>query len=248
MYKYLILLVVLATSATLFVLSVNASPTTEDWTDLSDWTSSGCGLENWQRQDGNLLVRSYSCGLYFNATFSRDSVVAIEAAVRCRPATSHNRCWAGVKIGNIAPDRGDDYPICQYGNENVAYNVWSSSVRNIVGLVNCYSYLHGSYTPWTWHTLKVMADPAAGDYVYYSLYVDGSRKSRVFARLNADLRPKIECVSAVQNGPGDGSLAECEFGPLSITTGVSPTPTPKPTPTPTFVPIPWWCKIWSYLC
>lgn len=239
----LILAVLLGVALLATTKWAQGSTATEDWSDLSDWTSSGCGIGDWQRQvDGNLLVKAYSCGLYYNQAFSRDSGVSIEAMVRCRPATEHDRCWAGVKIGNVDAFRegGDDYPICEFGNENVAYHVWTPYIENLVGLVNCYAYYHGPYAPWTWHTLKVEWRPTSSTHGYYLLSVDGLLRSSVYARLTGYARPKIECVAAVQSGPGDGSLAECEFGPVTIA-GDAPS-TPSPTPTPTPAPQPWWCK------
>lgn len=224
--------------------------------DISEWTSNGCGQQDWQVTDDILSATAYSCGLYRTASYlDPTQPITLTFEARCWPASEHDNAWCGGKIIADTEWGADDDPFCNYTfvgyNHNVQYPAnqrGNPYARNgYVSTINCANYYHGGEAVGQWASYKVDWQPKSQTAItVYGLartYVNGSLKAfkdNVPMSKLGNTTVKLEIVATDHGGPGLGELATAEFRNVSFSVGSTPTPTPTP--------VPWWCILWPWLC
>ena len=213
--KLLLLAILVGLLSVAWHRPVATSTWTEDWSDISDWQYQGNIPSCFANTPGSLIGVCFSSGLYSRAKWDRRYPVTIQGQVMVEPASPHNQAWGGIKLVNGWYDSNDD-ALCQFAFLGQSMGMsYDGVVANWGGIVYCYAQRWPPASPGIWHDYKIAWKPSVQRWYFY---VDGVYRYAATARpLTGDLRAKEECVAAHPGVSGDGELARCEFGPLTVT-------------------------------
>lgn len=218
---YRLSLLVLAVVTALLILAVpyaiwRDTQAATGW--AAPWQSVAEVGANWQTvgapcysvTPGRLRLTCQSAGLVTRQAWSRQFPITVTASVSASAAIGP-RYFGGLTIYDL--DSGDT----AYGEIALASGVppFQNTTGDQAGvLVNDGLYWHAPVNA-GWHALQVVYLPAG----QYKLYLDGALVNTVtpWRPLQRDPVIFILCVSVGENTPDDGSLARCDFGPVTVT-------------------------------
>ena len=183
---------------------------TENWQTTANWNRVGVNCAT--VTPGKLTMVCQSAGLTTQQSWSRRFPIEVESTVRAiaAPGSSNNRYFAGITIFDNTS--GDTV----YGELALTYQVppFQSYANDLAGsLVNEYGEVHREIVRGQTYRLKVVWLPSGR----YEFYLDSVKIGSRPGRLDVDPVIFILCVSVGENTPNDGSKAQCEFGPITVT-------------------------------